>query len=368
MKYPSFSRSLSHFFAMLIVACQPKVTAMTPEEKQHIEILTNVMTTRCVGRYLIDLPDRFVQNAQANARVEGVDIAIEPMRRDQFDLYFSLRKTELQKEKIYGEDASSLLSITAIPDKSGAVFNRSESRESQSARVLELIAWREKYRMRLKISATDMSLARRVYNGDTRKTDIPEKLAHLLNVYERIRGRNEQEIPSESGLCIVNGFVKGPPIENESMQMAFDLRSFPDLYFNFSELGDLHESKSILQRTAQVEKEMGLSGTVTLRKGKLDIHELSYEEWLMKGPTSDRVNGTMFSLHGNETGHGSDKPFVTLQLLSGFRVIQPSELSDAERERRGLYKELERATLSEAEALALWDKVIPTLRPRPGAF
>lgn len=76
----------------------------------------------------------------------------------------------------------------------------------------------------------------------------------------------------------------------------------------------------------------------------------------------------MFTLNGHEVAEGTDKPFVSFQLLNGFRIETPPDLSDEQREAAGLLKDLEKATFSPAEALALWDKVIPTLRRRPGAF
>ncbi len=183
-----------------------------------------------------------------------------------------------------------------------------------------------------------------------------------------MRGLDEREIPIEAGLCIGSGFVAGAPLEDEGMQMAFDLNDSPDVYFNFSEDGSLHEESTLLQRSGQVESEMAQSGTKTVRKGERSVHDRPYEEWLMKGPTPDEVQGTMFTLHGNEVAQGADKPFISLVMYNGFRVIQPPDLTMDQQERRGLFKRLEKATLSEAEAVALWEKVTATLRVRPGAF
>ena len=266
----------------------------------------------------------------------------------------------------------------------GRVFNRVESGgTAEFGRVLELLGWKNGYRIDMEIKATDgrdlrpnpqnagtvwESIEKRVIEEYKNRNDTPQKLALLKSLYERVHGRAENTIPTDKGLCIANGFISGPAIEEEGLSMAFDLKGSPDVYFMLQEHGDLHEEKSLLERSGQVEKEMKESGTQTIRKGKKDISGHPFEEWLWHGPTPDRVQGTMFALHGNEVAKGADKPFVIFELFNGFRVLQSSDLSDEQKERLGLYKDLEKATLSPAAALALWDKIIPTLRRRPGAF
>ena len=63
-------------FAALLVACSPQTTPMTPEEAKRVEALTAKMTTRCVGRFLLDLPAEFVLNSQSSTEIDGVKIEI----------------------------------------------------------------------------------------------------------------------------------------------------------------------------------------------------------------------------------------------------------------------------------------------------
>jgi len=361
---------LSIALGVLLTACSTKVPAMTPEETKRVEQFAARPTTRCVGRYLIDLPEAFVMNIESKgAQVDGMKIVdVRPMNKTRFDLTLADRETELRKARIIGEQMPSLDAVHPLPGNTGVVFDRSESGELAAYRTLELHGWKDGYAIEMRINSRDLTKAKRLYSGETRDTNTPQKLAHLLKGYERIRGRANDEIPTEKGLCISNGFIAGPAIEEEVVGYLFDLKDSPDVYFRFTENGNLHEETTLLQRSGQVEGEMSASGTKTIRKGKREIGELPYEEWLMHGPTPDRVPGTMFTLLGNEVAEGADKPFVKLLLYNGFRVVQPRNLTDKQKEQLGLYKSLERATLSEVEALAIWDKVTPTLRPRPGAF
>ncbi len=195
-------------------------------------------------------------------------------------------------------------------------------------------------------------------------TDVPQKLDHLLKIYSRVRGRRDDEIPTDQGDCIANGFVAGPPSDQQAIDVAYHLQGSPDVYFDFNHTTAVREHDSLLERTAKTEQEMKGSGTQTVRKGKRELNGLPYEEWLMKGPTPDRVPGTMFILHGNETATDPAKPFVGLRLFNGFRV----PASERSLEEKSQLNDLQKATLTEAQALALWDKVTATLRFRPGAF
>lgn len=358
---------------IFLMACSAnKVPDMTPEETKHIDEIMKNMTSRCIGRYLIDLPESFVLGQNPEAEIDGITISVIPMGRINFNYFLERRESDLQKKEKYGDEYRALLkNIESHPIlNSGKIFIRTKDISSVklASRIIEMHGWKDGFSIQMKTSARDMSEAVSLSEDDTRKTDVPEKVAQLLNLFERVRGLSLGEIPSEIGLCIPNGFISGPAIDKEGVSIAFDLKGTPDVYFQFGEHGNLHEKTTLLERTSQTEKEMKVSGTQTIRKGKQTFHDLPYEEWLMKGPTPDRVPGTMFMLHGNEVAEGAGKPFVTLELFNGFRVMSPPDLSDVQKERLGLYKELERASLSEAEAVALWDKIITSFRPRPGAF
>jgi hypothetical protein len=354
---------------MALVACQPKPTPMTPQETQHFEKLTSQMSTRCVGRYLVDMPEAFVLNSEAQAEIEGVKVDVRPMTRGMFEQAFQGRRKKLESMLQLGETWPHLRKTLPVPNSSlGAVFDRAESDGAgRLGRTLELMAWSNGFQLKGSIDATDTTFPEDANDSIAKqlKTDVAEKLAKLLSVYDRVRGRSNQEIPAEAGFCIANGFVKGPANEDEEAYVPFHLDGAPDVYFHFSvNKDDGKEQQSLLQRMGQVEREMKASGTQTVRKGKRQIHALDYEEWLMKGPTAYDVPGTMFTFVGNETQRGATHPFIRLELFNGFRIPAPELTS----EESAQLKKLERATLSEAEAVAVWDKVTGTFRPRPGAL
>lgn len=353
--------------ALLLAACQPKVPEMTPEETQRIEALTARLTPRCIGRYLIDLPESFVLNSIATAKLEEVEIKIEPMPHHQFDREFRERSEVLKKERIMGKDTASLLSITPLPDGAGQVFNRSEDRILMSSRTLELIAWRNGYRIEMLIEATDMSfVAERVYESDTR-IDTAEKLTHLLKVYERVRGRADNEVPTEKGVCFANGFLRGAATDQEQIDQYYHLSTAEDVYFSFNYLSDIGPEKTtLLERGHAIEKSLAKHNGGTLRKGKREGNGLTYEEWLMvqESESGSGANFYDMTLESNSKEGNATKPLFVADFTSGVRYPRPRPSL----EESAVEKPIAKATLGEAESVALWDKVTPTLRPRPGAF
>jgi Tle cognate immunity protein 4 C-terminal domain/Tle cognate immunity protein 4 N-terminal domain len=357
-----------------LVACQQKAQSMTPEQNKKMETLTANMTPRCIGRHMIDLPQVFVLNSESGTEIDGVTVTIKPMSKPNFEMLFDATQKRLAGLFQLGKDKNRphLRRTIPLPAPSiGGVFDRaeSESNSDRSGRVLQAVGWRDGYRINSLIKATDLTFPEDADDPIAKqlRTDVNEKLALLLKVYERLRGRGLNEIPTEPGLCIANGFVKGPANPKEQTFFPFHLDGAPDVFFGFHSKTDVREKDTILQRSADIEKLMKEAGASTVRKGKRPLNGVEAEEWLSRGPTPSHVQGTMFQLMANETSTDPAKPNIELGLFNGFSIPRP-ELPDEEMRRLGLYEELKKASLTEAEAVAIWDKVTATLRPRPGAF
>lgn len=358
----------------LLTGCQPKALSMTPEETQRVEAITANMTTRCVGRYLIDMPEQFVLNSESNTVIESVKVAVQPMDARLFEITLAGKKAELSRMKFHGKRSEFpfVRAITSLPPTStGILIDRAEGPDtSRLSRRLEILAWRDGYQITAHIDATDNTFPEGANDSIAKQlgNDTPEKLAHLLKVYERVSGRKDTEIPSMPGLCIPNGFVAGASREGQDTGAVYHLRDAPDVWFGLTHDGTIGAMSTLFQRASELEKGMARAGVKTLRKAKRDIHGEPYEEWLFTNtPYQDDVRGTRFVLHGNESGEKPDQPFLKLALYNGDRIPVP-ELSMEQKDRLGLNAPLTKATLTDAEAQGIWDKVTATLRPRPGAF
>lgn len=338
-----------------------------------MQTLTQNMTTRCVGRYLIDMPEDIVLNSLGGEEIEEVTIDIKPMEETTFMSMLANRKLELENETIDGQPkVHTLKDAKPIDGTNGLVFDRAESTGSNVLRVLELLAWRNGYFIKMTINGRDMSFSKGLGAHDTRKTTTPEKLAHLLDVFHRTKGRADDEIPTAQGVCIRNGFVSGPPTEQEEVTTIYHLKTVDDVYFTVRTVSLFAEKNSLLDRDKDLAPVIAANGGRVLRKGHREVNGMKGQDYqqeylysILADPDTDRVRVMTYAFvfEANSRIGSAKTPIVTINFYNGTRK--------PERERR--YDEefpplIKKATLSEAEAVALWDTVIPTVRPRPGAF
>lgn len=351
-----------------LMGCQPnKAPPMTPDEAQHVAQLTERMSSRCVGRYLIDVPASFVLNSHWSAEIDDVSVDVQPMTKAVFDQSLNAYRRKLESTKLPLNGLPYLSAVVSI--ERGVVFDRANSDAStgRASRQLEAWGWNNGFKLSATVAAFDGTFPEDADSKFHREqgSNIPQKLRELKSVFHRLRGRPETEVPQEPGFCIANGFVAGPASENEQSYVSFQLDRSPDVWFNMANIQETgKEDSRLLERAAKTEREMQASDTQTIRKGVVTLGGAPFDEWLFKGPTPDRVPGTMFYLMGNEARPGLAHPFIRVQLFNGFRIPAPERTG----EESALLKDLERATLSEAEAVGVWDRIVPTVRLRPGAF
>lgn len=358
--------------AVFLAACQPKTKPMPLEETQRVAAATAQMITRCVGRYLIDMPASFVLNSESSTEIEGIKIKVRPMDKVAFSRMLEEREAALRREMQPGPDRNRphlRRSISIHAPSLGLVFDRAESTVSsdRSGRELELLAWRGGYQIQASIKATDLTFPEDAEDSIALqlKTDVNEKLEHLLNVYERIRGRKDTEMPTEQGVCFANGFLKGPPANQEVILIQHHLDQAPDVSTVFHSLSDLVQDDALLDRGASIERMLKETGGRTLRKGQARCQVADAQEWLMT--KTDSESGLQYqhlTLEANSKNGSATTPVVVFNLDVGVPIPAPTQTI----EQAAVRKPLEKVTLSEIESMALWDKISTSLRPRPGAF
>lgn len=184
-----------------------------------------------------------------------------------------------------------------------------------------------------------------------------------------LRLRVEDDVPSDEGYCIEHGFMASSFYgDQEMVNVGIHLPSLPDVTFSISSNKDAYadypkeefEKKkvgelSLLARIHQAQEEQGIMypHRTVLREGKRDVQHWHGEESLIKRPDG---------VHDFEWGFvGTPKD-----------VANPSEVivnmyTKVEDNMVGAAKS---ASLSDDEAVALWDKLLSSLKFRvkvPGA-
>lgn len=371
----------------IVVACVLYLTAcnsmssMTPEEKSHIDTLTRDMITRCFGRYVIDLPAAFTAGYQdSHTLPPGVkDISIKRMSKPEFDLDIEAYEKRIAAMRIDGEpDNPYFKGIEHTPHlQNGKVFNRARTGMTDVRRSLDLWAWKDGYRLIMSIDANDGRAERYKDRSDRyRRYNTPQKLQQLLELYSRTRGRADDEIPTEAGFCIRNGFVAGKVTDDaqESIHIKYNLTGTPDVYVMLETTSEFAEEDTLLERMRTNSARFSEEGIKHLRKGTVKGKTgLAGEEVLAEGPKdTEDADGNPVIGHGfyyeahSKTGTAT-QPIITVSLRTGMPQMHPKKPKKDLYDTSGDTK-IEKAGLSRAEAVALWDAIIRTIRPRPGAF
>jgi hypothetical protein len=281
----TFSVTTAALLALLL-GCQPKAIFMTPEETQRVETLTAKMTTRCVGRYLVDMPQSFVLNSESNTVIEGVKVSVQPMDKLLFERSLTARLSEIEATKFRGalQAFPFMRAKSALPAPFvGVVIDRARSiDEGRLGRTFEALGWLDGYQISAFIDAMDNTFPEDANDSIAKQlgNDTSEKLTHLLKVYQRISGRKDHEIASKPGLCIPNGFVAGSSMEGQDTGAVYHLRDAPDVWFGITIDGTIGAMSTLFQRSSELEQGMSRAGVKTLRKVERNIHGKRYQEWL----------------------------------------------------------------------------------------
>ncbi|WP_313632710.1 T6SS immunity protein Tli4 family protein [Massilia timonae] len=204
-----------------------------------------------------------------------------------------------------------------------------------------------------------------IETGETESTVIARQLAQAKS----LRLRAAEEVPTEPGFCIEHGFMKGDRYgDSEKVNAGIYLPSFPDITFSIRSNKDAYADYDKAEFEQMKRDELSLLGRIkgaqdmqgalypkrdVLREGKRDVQHWKGEESLIRRP-----DGT----------HDFEWAFVG----TPTEVANPSSFSAAmfTKVKHNLVGAAEKASVSDDEAVAVWDKILSSLKFRvkvPGA-
>jgi hypothetical protein len=351
---------VSFFILPLLVtaACARQPSPLSEQEQRTVSELNKNLTTRCVGRYLIDVPaDALISGS---ARVQGVAIESDAMSHKAYRAEVANRKAELTKTRsvdahpyLYADDP------VDGPDTHYFIY-RGNVRDDPANRVFEVYKWDHGYRFKLGIEGSDFlhpdQTTDPVVQQMAVKNDVPEKKRIVFDLVRRLRWRDEEEIPTEPGLCFPGAFLPGRARATEVAGAQFVLARNPDVSIGVESNSSIREPNTLLQRSDQIDAALkSMKAGRTIRKGSVASRGIDAEEWLIAGETDLGVQGSMFTLEANSMTSSAQAPLLTVDFNTG----SPNAF---------MQDRIEAASMSEGEAVALWDVVSRTLRPRPNGF
>lgn len=319
--------------------------------------LTANMKTRCVGRYLIDMPGEVVESG--SAKLQGVRIEAKAMTEDAWRQEITQRQTVLKTvENNYPKPY--LYAVGQARGKDTYYFiYRDTVVDSPATRYIEAYKWNRGYRFLLKIEASDFLHPDQTDNPIVKqfdvKNDVPEKTNLVFNLLEKLRGRSPDEIPTEPGVCFAGGFLPAPAGSNEEVNTQFSLDHMQDVRFSLFTSPDFLDDTTVLRHADSAEARTALKAMdgTDVRKGMVELSGLKATEWLFEGLKPGGGRGDTFSIAVNETTSKPAAPYVSMELSTGGQVQIQGELM-----------KLDKGSLTTNEAVALWDMMSRTLRLR----
>lgn len=357
------------------VGCNQKPAQIKSAEGLPMLSPGKKMIPRCIGRYLVDLPEDWVLDPHGGQEIEGITVNVLPMPEAVFDKLLLSRRAQLERNYLPGLHKYPMLkeAATLQGNAKGLLFDRAENDAgtSRMGRTLELLAWRGEYRILATVKATDTDFPEFANDAWIKesKTTTAERKAKLLELFSRIRGRHPDEIPAEKGACIINGFVSRAAADEEVITFLYHLKGAADVSFLFNTDSTYTRDDTLTSRSANLEPLLGANQGRVLRSGSRiagsvkDGEELLYR--MLSDPNAERkrIMTYKFVFEANNATGSATAPLIRVDFSNG-EIMATGEQPEGSPS----VHPIANATLSESEAISLWDAVIPTLRPRPGAF
>lgn len=177
----------------------------------------------------------------------------------------------------------------------------------------------------------------------------------ILNKAARLlRLRSDDEVPAEPGVCLEGGFVAWQP-EFERASIGVRLKEFPDVHFSVAVVKNqdyLIESEG-LERRLDAAKEGGnwYSRIKFFRRGPRQLGNWTGFEVLARKPAQEHTTESHeFAFVSLGAVRDSLLPELDIKLDTGVKDDQTASVTPS---------------ITDEEAVALWDKLVSTIRVRP---
>ncbi|PYE20525.1 triacylglycerol esterase/lipase EstA (alpha/beta hydrolase family) [Paraburkholderia silvatlantica] len=347
---------------LTVAACDHQPAPLSQQEKQIVTELTANLKTRCVGRYLIDMPGEAVESGYA--KIQGVSIEAKAMTEDAWRQEVAQREAALKATK--SRDAYPFLyeAGKARGENTYYFIHRGTIYNDPSRRYIEGYKWDRGYRFLLKIEAYDYlhpdQTDEPIVQKMTVKNGAPGKSAVVFSLLEKLRGRSQDDIPTEAGVCFTGGFLPAPAGNNEEVNTGFfNPTHMRDVIWSVFTSPDFLEDTTVSRHADSAEARAALKAMngKDVRKGAVELSGLKATEWLYESLKPGDGRGDTFSIAANETTSRPATPYFSMELSTGgqYKV-------------QGQFEKFDPPSLTTSEAVALWDAVSRTLRLRPGAL
>lgn len=344
MKRPRSKRSL-FFISTLFAIFSLYEFQMHKVTQLNYKFLNFKSKQVCVGRFIIDVPDEAIVSYRPSD-ISGWTITTKLETSDDFDYRVKSIEKALSEEK-NERDVTSLEAVEEFKNENveGKIylFGRMWIPVTESGKevVSEVV------------SINAMARSKNIsyeFRSEFRK---PSDINLLMKILSQLEEISEVDFKNKNGFCFDHGNLRDPltASQREHVAVFIGFDENPDLAIAFSTSAGLKNSRNLLQRNSDNSIQMDYRNNFhNLRIGPREINGIPGEEILQR---VDELNGTvvhgfMWESLGNEQNVYS--PNISMELSTGIgRPGQPVNSS-----------------LSDKEALALWNQISASLRLRSG--
>lgn len=342
--------------SLLLAACDhhpkewktPNMTSFT----SRLQPVFDKTKTVCFGRFMVDVP------ASATVAWGGTDVPLGvTIYRDGVDEVKALTQKfvdELKSEKaIYLNNVPLLISVDDMRQPEGKIVIGYDGFEAIG--MLKINGYFRMNNDGVIIDARPL------------EEQKDETIADIKSIARRMRQRPEDEIPIEPGNCVEHFFLpdKQNPTRDDLMEhirIGFRLKEFPDAHFSIyvapsnppDPEGDSLRTqwKRIKESPTTPDEKAALAKIDFFRESPRQIHEwkTGYEV-LLRNPDEEHVH-SYHDFQAKFTGvpHDPFRPYADIQFQTGVGDNAAGST---------------KASLTDEEAIAVWDKITSTIRVRP---
>jgi hypothetical protein len=327
---------------------KPNMTALTPRLQPMFEKVKTV----CFGRFMVDVP------ASAAVAWGGSDVPLGvsfyPNGVDEVNKLAQEFIDKMKNEKAINHNYIPLLiSIESMTHPEGRIVTGYEDFQSiDGLKINGYFRWEN--------------------NGfviDSRpmREDEQGTVALIKSIAQRLRQRSEDEAPTQPGNCIEYAFLadKTNPSEEDLMEhirVGFRLKEVPDAHFSIyvapsnpynPERDSLQAQwKRIKEDPSTPEEKKALASIKYFRESPRQIHDwkTGYEV-LVRNPDEEGVHSYHdFQIKFTGIPHDPFRPYADIQFQTGVANNAAGAT---------------KPSLTDEEAIAVWDKITSTIRVRP---
>jgi hypothetical protein len=334
--------------AVLAVAVYGYLKVCTAHETSRVETMTTKMKTVCVGRFLLDLPAD-TETGLTAVFVDGFHVTVTNETTEQFKARLSSREAAINATRNQlGRKNMESVQIVDVPGLAGRVFTFGRS----SSYTMEGDVRRDWVAVNVEGYA---HAGAHTFNFIAEDYDAA-LVGHLGKLLRQLRLVAPDNIPTEPGFCFGPGMLLDPIPASaaEKIVMFASFPRHPDVALAFNTMAGLTVAwPSLLKRRAKVVADRPItlrSHFSTLRAGPRLVHGLAGEE--MATRVTELNSSTAYGFDWELPGTEDDLllPAAHLEMSIGNSPAG----GDA----------AVQSSLHQEAALALWDKILSSLRVR----